>query len=43
MSFSLSGSTITQAWTYTKTLNYIEFDSAPLWNGTTPTILKEGL
>lgn len=29
-----------QAWTYTKTLNYIEFESAPLWNGTTPTVVK---
>jgi len=29
-----------QTWTYTKTLNYIEFESAPLWSGTTPTIAK---
>jgi hypothetical protein len=29
-----------QVWEYTKTLNYIELDSAPLWNGTTPTITK---
>ena len=29
-----------ETWTYTKTLNYIEFNSAPLWNGTTPTISK---
>ncbi len=31
---------LAQDWTYTKQINYREVDGSPIWDGTTPTVVK---